>query len=199
MRSSAFLIILIMFSSGLTAQDDPIRTVVLINGVPFLADVSTEGDILHRYQQVDNYFTTKESHRSIVSRLSDSPEISGDPIAVFPKQEEPIPSFTEENKAPILSGEAQYIGFSPDKAILTKSAVDQIRKIADQYQAGQIGDILIISYHLDNYRARSLARNRARGIKELLSAFGTPREKVDFEIRDVSIGTKIDFVQVQFL
>jgi len=109
-----------------------------------------------------------------------------------------VPSFDEENKAPILTGQTQYLGFSPDKAILTATAVDQIRKISDQHQAGQIDDIFIVSYHLDSYRSRAIARNRARGIKELLGAFGTPRAQVDFEIRDASIGTKIDFVQVSF-
>jgi len=146
-----------------------------------------------------NYFDTKESHQSIVTRLSKNAEPSGESIVLFEKQEEPQPSYTEENKAPILSGQSQYIGFSPDKAILTKAAVDQIRLIADQFQAGQIGQIQIVSYHVDSYRSRSLARNRGRGIKELLGAFGTSRSKVTFEVRDASVGTKIDFVQVLFL
>jgi len=153
-----------------------VRTVVLINGEPYLAEVSTNGDILQRYQKVDNYFSTKESHGSIVSRLSKQAQPTGEPIVLFEKEAEPVPSYTEENKAPILTGESQYIGFSPDKAILTKSAVD----------------------HVDSYRSRSLARNRARGIKELLGAFGTTRNKVNFEIRDASFGTKVDFVQVVF-
>jgi len=186
-------------SSILPAQSSQVRTVVLINGVPYMVDISPRGDILQRYQRVDDYFTAKESHESIVPRLSQEPTITGSSIVLYEKEEEPIPSFTEENKLPILSGASQYIGFSPDKAVLTKAAVDQIRTIADQHQEGQINNIQIVSYHVDSYRSRSIARNRARGIKELLGAFGTSRDKVGFEIRDASVGTKVDFVVVTFL
>ncbi len=195
------LLILLVFGVSATnawSQSSTVRSVVLIDGIPFLADISSSGDILQKFQRIDDYFSTQESHNSIVSRLSESPQPAGESIVLFEKQKEPVPTFTEENKAPILTGENQYLGFSPDKAILTKSAVDQIRKIADQHQEGQINDIFIISYHLDSYRSRAIARNRARGVKELLGAFGTPRGQVDFEIRDASIGTKIDFVQVSF-
>ncbi len=198
MKTSTIIILLLGLCINISAQDQPIRTVVLIDGVPFLTDISTNGDILQKYQRIDDYFSTRESHNSLVSRLSERPEPAGESIVLFDKEVEPQPSFTEENKAPILTGENQYLGFSPDKAILTKNAVDQIRQIADQYQNGQINDIFVVSYHLDTYRTRAIARNRAKGIKELLSSFGMPRGKIDFEIRDASVGTKIDFVQVSF-
>jgi len=198
MRTLAILLLLTC-ALAIQAQAQQIRTVVLINGVPYMADVSSNGDILQRYQKIDDYFTAPESHTSIVSRLSKTSEVTGPSIVLFEKQEEPTPSYTEENKAPILEGTSQYLGFSPQKAILTKTAVDQIRKIAEEYQAGLIGKIEILSYHHDNYRSRAIARNRARGIKELLVAFGTPYPNVDFDIRDASAGTKLDFVRVTFL
>lgn len=198
MKTLLMLLVFGLSTTSVWSQSSTVRTVVLIDGIPYLADISTSGDILQQYQRIDDYFTTRESHNSIVSKLSERPEPTGESIVLFEKEKDPQPSFTQENKAPILTGESQYLGFSPDKAILTKSAVDQIRKIADQHPDGQIDNIFIVSYHIDSYRSRAIARNRARGIQELLVAFGAPRSQIDYEIRDASVGTKVDFVQVSF-
>lgn len=196
-----WILFLITSIMGLSvhAQEAPIKAVVLINGAAHLVDVSRDGNISNVYQRIDNYFTTKEGHASIVKRLSKDAQPDGSQIAFFNKEEEPLPSFTEENKLPVKIDGQQYIGFSPGRALLQKAGVDQIRKIAKGYRNGGISAIRIDSYYEDNYRSKSLARNRAQAIKDLLQAFGMPEVNIATSTAQGSIEVKVDFVQLSFL
>ncbi len=180
------------------AQEVSKKAVVLINSTPYLVDVTPNGDITATYQRINNYFATAESDAILVSRLSKIAEPTDIKIAFFEKEAEPIPSFTEENKVPISISAEQYIGFSPDRALLQKTGVDQIRKIADSYRSKTINKISVTSYHIDNYRSRSLARNRAKAIKDLLSAFGVSKSQISTESVQGASNTKVDFVHLTF-
>ncbi len=198
MSQVMMMIAFLISGAYLNAQEDPVRTIVLINGNAHLVDVAVNGDLVAIYQRVEGLFTSGESTTSIIDRLSkDQPAPSGQ-IVFFEKEEEPIPSFSEENKQPIITGSSQYIGFSPERALLLNTAVDQIRKIADQFEVGVVQSITVISYHLDNYRSRSLARNRAKAIKDLLMAFGVNGLNISTLTSAVSPDSKLDFVQVKF-
>ena len=190
------LIFLLGFTAG--AQEASKKAVVLINGTPYLVDVTPDGNITNTYQRINDYFSTSESDASIVSRLSKTAVPSNNEIVFFEKEEEPVPSFTEENKAPILTGAEQYIGFSPDRALLQKAGVDQIRKIADSYRTKTISTINITSYHIGNYRSKSLARNRADAVKDLLHAFGVSNKNISTQTLLGSMETKVDFVHLTF-
>ena len=198
MLRQAIFILLLLTSGLLKGQDDLIRTIVLINGLPFMVDVTAEGDITEIYQNVPEYFSSRTDHNSLVQKYSNNPEPQVTSIVFFEKEEEPIPSFTEENKRPIEYGNNQYIGFSPDRALLLKNAVDQIRRIADGYRNNEIGAISVTSYHRASYRSRALARNRAKAIKDLLGAFGMPASLIQTRTTVITPGSKVDFVQVAF-
>jgi len=180
-------------------DNDPQKAIVLINGVAYLVDVTPKGSIIATYQKIDNYFNTSESHNSLLTRLSKG-SISEDSksIVFYEKEAEPVKSFASENNAPILTGNSHYIGFSPSRAILKKTAVDQIRKIAKSYEHGNLTNILIQSYHQDSYKSRSLARNRANAISDLLKAFGVPQHVVTKETPYGGPNTKADYVGINF-
>lgn len=180
------------------AQDDSIKAIVLINGRAHLVDVMPNGDITTVYQEITNYFASSESHTSIMRRLIPGARSESGNIVFYEKEAEPIPSFTEENRRPVEIGNEQYIGFSPGKALLLKPAVDQIRKIANAYKASDIKTISIASFYRDNYRSRSLARNRAQAITDLLVAFGVRKTVISSNQFEALQDTKVDFVQLSF-
>ena len=180
------------------AQDDVMKAIVLINGDAFLVDVLENGDITTIYQEVKNYFKSGESHESMMRRLVPGARSKEGNLVFYEKEAEPVPSFTKENKRKIVTGNQQYIGFSPNKALLLKPAVDQIRKIAEAYTSSSIQVIDISSYHDNSYRTKALARNRAKAIKDLLVAFGVKPSAIGTSEFAGGKDTKIDFVQLQF-
>ena len=192
------MIFFLIFSTCLNAQEEPIRTIVLINGDAHMVDVAENGDLIAIYQKIERYFSLGESDRTIMARLSKTAEAEDANITFFEKEEEPVPSYTEENKKPIILGSSQYLGFSPQRALLLRKAVDQVRIISESYRAGDIQSIAITSYQENNYRSRSLARNRAKAIKDLLGAFGVPDSIISTRNIDVTPESKLDFVQVSF-
>jgi len=197
-RTIIVLLATILITHLVNGQEDSFKEVILINGTAYLAELTPKGDILQTYQKIDNYFSSTESHKNLVTRLSRNPEPSGISIILYESEQEPIPSFTAENKKPVTTENDQYIGFSPDRALLLKAAVDQIRRIAKSHRDGGIALTSITSYHIDDYRSRSLARNRAKAIKDLLHAFGVKKDVVSFSLDTVSPDTKVDFVRLSF-
>ena len=191
--------ILVVSLIQVLGQVEPVRAVVLINGDAFLVDVKQNGDIVKMYTEVEDYFTSSESHNSIVSRLSGSqPKEVATPIVFYEKEEEPVVSFTAENADPIAIGNQHYLGFTPGRALLLKKAVDQIRNISKAYRAGTISTIAITSYSAGTYRSRSLSRNRANAIRDLLGAFGVNKSIVSTSSVEGDASTKIDFVRLTF-
>lgn len=196
MRTSIQIVCIFLLGLTASAQEASKKAVVLINGTPYLVDVTPDGNITTTYQRINSYFASSESTASMVSRLSKIAEPTDSQIVFFEKEEEPVPSFTEENKVPIFTGAEQYIGFSPDRALLQKAGVDQIRKIAESYRAKTISSINVTSYHIGNYRSKSLSRNRANAVKDLLGAFGVSDASISTQTIEGSSDTKVDFVQV---
>jgi len=178
-------------------QNDPFKAIVLINGEAYLVDLTESGNISATYQKINNYFNSSESHNAILARLSNgSLSENGTSIVFYEKEVEPEVSFAAENKAAITPGNAQYVGFSPRRALLQKQAVDQIRAIANQYQNGIIQSISITSHHRDTYESRSLARNRAKAIYDLLGAFGVSTGIIQMDTPYAPPGSKTDFVRI---
>ncbi len=199
MRRIVCCLIMIVLSTILMGfrSNQPFKAIVLINGDAYLVDLEEDGTIAAMYQKIENYFTTRESHGSILARLTRGERSSSGSIVFYEKEIEPEVSFSNENKLPIRSGNSQYIGFSPFRALLQTEAVNQIRRIAKEYGRGKISGIHIYSYHNDTYRARALARNRSQAIKDLLSAFGVPGHIIGQEITIVQSGGKTDFVRIE--
>lgn len=192
------LAFLMLNSVQASSQSESRKSIALINGVAHLVDVAPNGDLLEIFQSIDDYFTSPESHQQILKKLVSNAVPQGKSIVLFEEEKEFEPSFTKENKEPVKVGNEQYVAFSPDKAILQKPAVDQIRKIAQNYRTGGVNTIIINSFAKDSYRSRSLSRNRAKAIHDLLVAFGVSRRIISSKSVTGSNGTKIDFVQISF-
>ncbi len=203
MKKILFLVFPLLFSYALTGttlpDNDQIKAIVLINGEAYLVDVTAKGNIITTYQKIENYFRTNESHNSLLTRLSNG-AVSDDAktIVFYEKETEPIKSYSIENNTPIITGNAQYIGFSPRRAILKDAAVNQVRKIAKGYEQGIILNIQVTSYHKDSYVSRALARNRAKAITDLLHAFGVPKSIIKSASPYGGKETKDNFVNVSF-
>ncbi|MFT4566995.1 MAG: hypothetical protein ACI9FN_001957 [Saprospiraceae bacterium] len=201
MKKNIFSIIILvsaLISLSFT-QSDPFKAIVLINGEAFLVDLTEKGAITATYQKVNNYFRSSESHGTILARLSKGTlSESGKSIVFYEEEIEPVVPFTTENEAVVAPGSAQYVGFSPRRALLQKDAVDQIRKISSQFRQGVIQNITITSHQRDTYESRSLARNRAKAIHDLLGAFGVSTSIIDSSTPFAQPGSKTDFVRISF-
>ena len=180
------------------SQQEIKKAIVLINGDAHLVDISPKGDIVNTYQRIDNYFSLKESPSQLIARFANVPAMKNSAITFFESEKEPEPTFKIENKAPVITGNSQFIGFSPGRAVLQKQAVNQIRKISKAYRDGQIQSITATSYYSDNYRSRSLSRNRAKAIKDLLIAFGLPSNIINTQTVVGANNVKIDYVNIGF-
>ena len=201
MKKSIFSIVMFVFAliSMSFTQSDPFKAIVLINGEAFLVDLTENGAITATYQKINNYFSSSDSHNTILARLSKGAlSESGKSIVFYEKEVEPVVPFTTENKAAVAPGNAQYVGFSPRRALLQKEAVDQIREISSQYSQGAIQKINITSHHRDSYESRSLARNRAKAIHDLLGAFGVSTSIIEMSTPFGQPGSKTDFVRISF-
>lgn len=177
-------------------QTNPQKAIVLINGEAFLVDVDKDGTILTTYQKVNNYFTSSEPHEKMLVRLSKSTRNEQGGIAFYELEKEYKAPYIEENKAPIARGNTQYIGFSPEQALLNKAAVDQIRKIAGAYSKGEIRTISIQSFYERSYKSRSISRNRSDAIKDLLAAFGVLPDDIVLGSQELKKGQSANFVSL---
>lgn len=201
MKRFTMLFAIILFSIlAMSFQlNDPVKAIVLINGEAYLVDITPKGNITATYQKINNYFSSNESHNALLTRLSKgSREEGSNSIVFYEKESEPIVPFTIENKQPVSPGNAQYIGFSPRRALLKTDAVNQIRVIAKQYKEGIIQRVHITSNHRDTYESRALARNRAQAIGDLLTAFGLPPSIIEKDNPFAGPGSNTDFVQINF-
>lgn len=201
LRYQYFILTLLLFLNivDINAQSVTKRAIVLINGKAHLVDMEDNGNIITIYQVLENYFTSSQSANALLNKANQSATKTGEGIVFFEREEEPQPTYIEQNSQPVVYGNEQYIGFSPERAILIKSAVQQIRNIADSFQEGQISHIKITSYHRDTYRSRSLARNRAFAIQDLLIAFGVPPEEIDATHDNIDSAGNQDYVRLAFV
>lgn len=198
MKKLSVILFFLIYSFSANGQEELQKAIVLINGTAHLVDVSRNGDIVEIYQSIENYFTTQESHKSILTRLSKDPNASGKEIVLFEQEREPVPTFKNENTKPVEVGNDQYIEFSPGRALLRKLGVDQVRRITKNYQSGSIRKIDIVSYHDGTFRSKALARNRASAIQDLMIAFGVSKSDIGKSNTQGSKDTKLDYLRVSF-
>ncbi len=193
-------VLVVGIGSSIYANNDPKtkKAIVLINGEAYLVELSPQGDIKATYQKISNYFNSSESHFSIIKRLSQNESLPSSEIAFYQAESEPAVPYTAENLSTLSSEAQRYIGFSPWKAVLNFNAVNQLREIAAANKNGVLNTVLVDAYHINSYRSKTLARNRALAIKSLLVAFGVSEDHIITDIIQISPESKVDFVRITF-
>ena len=173
------------------------RSVILINGVAHVADLSTTGSVIAYYQSIPNYFNNPLSDKEIIAQaerigLSNKGQVE---LYTNNPQEPELSKFRRVTE--FTSDQRQYIAFSTGRAILNKTAVDQIRDLADLYQNQEISEIIINAYHDDTRRQRLLAENRSKAIRDLLITFGVNEQNIQRNLPYGNEGDQLYFVYLR--
>ena len=80
----ASVIIILSSVNSATGAEDVYTDIILINGVAVLADYDKKGEILKEYAQVPYYFSSYQSHETIVERTTaEFKGLSAKPHKVF--------------------------------------------------------------------------------------------------------------------
>jgi hypothetical protein len=178
-----------------------IRSIVLINGEPFIADLSVNGSIVAKYQNVPDYFTNGLDDQQIIALAEKKGLISGGSLELYTDNldDDKIPDIsTFKNISTEPSNNKQYIAFSRGRAILNRVSVDQIRAISDAYTENKISSITINAYHKDTEESRILAANRGNAISRLLSTFGVNSNDIQVNMPYGADGDQLYFVYLSF-
>ncbi len=182
------LVSLIFFASAfnLNANDDRspyalmnkylIKTIILINGTPFLVDLDEEGDVVRNYVMVADYFDSLESHESIVSRMS-----------------------TEYEAEMAHLQHSRLIIFPEDLALLNDTAVDNIRDVARLYSKGFLQNINITASHDDDNSDEALANYRVDAVYQLLTDFGVEEGDISADMKIYKSDVPNQFVKIDLL
>lgn len=193
----------ILLFSGLQSVEAQkvIRSIILINGEPYIADLTSNGSVLDRYQKVPEYFTSQLNDEQIIAMAEKKGLISEGTIELYAESldSEDIPSLSEfRPDIESITASKQYIAFTRNRAILNQKAVDQIRAISDAYQAGNLSSVIINAYHMDTESSRILARNRGNAITDLLITFGMPQSNIEINMPYGNQDDQLYYVYLSF-
>jgi len=159
-----FLGINLLFSLIATSINNPIPTIILINGEAQLVYLDDEY-IVEVIQAVPYYFSSSLTHEEIVAGLIEQKEKAG---KYYASNED---RFIPKEEVNVLDN-AEFIRFISQKALLDNIAVNRIRKIANDYAEGGISTINLNVLHMSTSSSEQLADNRLKSVKDLLVAFG---------------------------
>ena len=165
MRNASSLVtaltIVLFFGSYLWAA--PIeginRTIILIDGTPYLVDMDEQGQEIDKIVPIPSYFISSDSHDLIVDRESR-------------EYEEELPNI-----------KSRLLVFTEDVALLDNVMVDHIRDLARLYAKGYIESVHISAAHQTSYGDEALAAHRINVIYQMLRDFGVKNNDITADIK----------------
>lgn len=166
------LISVLFTSAGATSLNDDNRTIILINGAPFVVNLDQKGDLVETIAWVPEYFASSESHNDIVSRIADDYEV-------------------EKNNI-----KSRLLIFEEDKAILDYMAVEHIRDMSRLYSKGYIQSINISAAHTNDFEDEALAANRINVIYQMLKDFGVDDNGITADMKHYKSDLPNQFIRL---
>ena len=159
---SALILSLFAFSASanIIADDDYNRTIILIDGDPYLVDLDDEGDLVDAIVPVPEYFVSEASHAVLVDRRS------------------------EDYASELANIKSRLLIFSEDSALIDQVAVDHVRDLARLYSKGYINEINIGAAHADTDQDEALAAHRISAVYHLLRDFGVQEEDITADMKN---------------
>lgn len=144
----------ITISAYAFADEDMNRTIILIDGDPYLVDLDMDGDLVDAIAPVPDYFVSEESHLALVDRVSDDYE------------------------SELANIKSRLLIFDEDSALMNQGAVDHVRDLARLYSKGYIDEISIEAAHEDTFKDEALAAYRIATVYQMLKDFGVKEEDI---------------------
>jgi hypothetical protein len=182
MKNAVLFLAVCLTSSGIfsaptsSLNHDFFKTIILINGTPFLVEMNSDGDILENYAMVPDYFETEENHEIIVARVSD-----------------------EYDSEMAMSMTTRLIIFDEDQALLNDFAVHHIREVATLYSKGYLQNVNIVASHSSAHDDEALAAYRIETIYQLLKDFGVREGDISADMKIYKSDLPNQFVKIDLL
>ena len=167
-------------------------TIILVNGEPNLVILDNDHNILETIQAVPYYFSSSLTHEQIIVDLTE--QKSSDSHEFF-ADNKPIPIAKEEID---ILGNAEFIKFIPNKALLDRIAVNRIREIARDYVDGGIEKLSLEIVYSDNEISKLLTDNRLSSVRDLLVAFGVEKSAIHTNKKLRNDLDKNPFVRIEY-
>jgi len=164
------------FSIDSHIGDNLKKTIILINGAPFLVEVNEEGKVVYNYLPVHDYFVSNESHDNLVEKAEE-------------KYEEEL----------ALLSNSRLIIFDETSSLLNESAVDNIRELAKLYNRGVLQNINITAGHVEKENDEITADDRINAISQLLSDFGVKEGDISADVKIYRSELPNQFVKIDLL
>lgn len=200
-RYITFIVLLFAYAASSYAQGT-VRSIILVNGEPFIADLTVNGSVVAKYQKVPDYFTNGLDDKAIIANAERQGLKSEGSIELYADNldDAPIPALSEFRSISDDNIDSkQYVAFSRGRAILNRQSVDQIRAISDAYQTGQISEVVINAYHNDTEQSRILAKNRGKAISDLMTTFGMSPTSIQVNMPYGSESDQLYYVYLSFV
>lgn len=183
MKNAILLTLMLLFSQALMANDTETKdgdnlkkTIILINGAPFLVDLDENGKVVYNYLLVSDYFKSDESHENLVEKAEED--------------------YDEE--IAMLSN-SRLIIFDETSALLNEAAIDNIRELANQYNRGILQNINITAGHEETEDDEIKVEDRISAISQLLLDFGVEEGDISADIKIYRSELPNQFVKVDLL
>jgi len=182
MKNSIILFALFSLITTTTTYATPInndklfKTIILINGAPFLVELDNEGNVIHNYIMVSDYFNSSESHEDLISIASNEYESE---IAAMNK--------------------SRLIIFNEESSLLNDTAVDNIRDLAKLYSKGLLQNINITAGQVEENDDEGTATFRIDAITQLLQDFGVREGDISANVKIYRSELPNQFVKIDLL
>ncbi|MEE9373300.1 MAG: hypothetical protein V3V00_09630 [Saprospiraceae bacterium] len=156
--------------------DELKKTIILINGAPFLVDIDHNGKVVNNYLLVHNYFTSNDSHENLVVKAE---------------------SEYEEEVAFLNS--SRLIIFNETSTLLNEVAVNNIRDLANLYNRGVLQNVNITAGQVSKDIDEPNTESRINAITQLLRDFGVKEGDISADIKLYRSDLPNQFVKIDLL
>lgn len=153
-----------------------VKTIILINGTPFLVEMDANGTVLHNYLLVKNYFDSNDTHESLVAKASKE--------------------YDDEIE---MLNNSRLVIFNEESSLLNDVAVDHIRDLADKYSRGVLQNINITAGRTTQNNDTIMATYRVDAIAQLLQDFGVAEGDISRDIKIYRSELPNQFVKIDLL
>lgn len=164
------------FSLEANTNDILKKTIILINGAPFLVDIDENGKVINNYLLVQDYFISDDSHADLVVKAEEE----------------------YEEEVAILNN-TRLIIFNESSSLLNEIAVDNIRELATLYNNGVLQNINITAGHVEKENDDATVEDRIGAISQLLHDFGVKEGDISADIKIYRSELPNQFVKIDLL
>ena len=153
------------------------KTIILINGSPFLVELDKDGKVIQNYLIVADYFESDHTHTELIKLAEEK--------------------YAVEEAANL--NRSRMVIFHDESTILNDVAIDNIRHISQSYHIGDLQNINITAGYLENMEDEITTADRIKAISNLLMDFGVEEGDISANMKIFKSDIPNQFVKIELL